>query len=345
MVDQTPAARAGTGLAEASGKEARKLLGAWPQKLECGCDLQQERQVCLSLLTEVLLFTNDKIRMVPDAGGRLFPAHAWAVWSLLVGFLAGTPATLLASFVALPLAAVLDRPHPVPNQLLHLLDAMQDTPLRLAISPVPLQTVLGEGRAIGQGHLAREPPIFEGWYKRVHLVLVLVLNPCEGHRQVAQRIGGTQHRPPTSVDCIKTQHPRKVGPDAIPAGLQVDLLLCPQATSMDRAQRQRQAVIFLPPAAHQLIRHPLANHGIGDSGADFVGIPTSRRHTRQGGLEILATCTSSLIPANFRVHPGSAMQRRSVRKASEDHWRAFALLAALRTGVMLGLDRVVLHII
>ena len=39
------------------------------------------------------------------------------------------------------------------------------------------------------------------------------------------------------------------------------------------------------------------------------------------------------------------MQHRYVRNASDDHLLAFALLAALRTGVMLGLDRLVLHII
>src|SRR5262249_35413602 len=70
-----------------------------------------------------------------------------------------------------------------------------------------------------------------------------------------------------------------------------------------------------------------------------------RLSTRNGGLEIFATGTSGLIHANFRDHPGSAMQHRYVRNASDDHLLAFALLAALRTGVMLGLDRLVLNII
>src|SRR4029453_9186359 len=129
IVDQTPAARAGTWLAEASFKEAIKLLVELPKKLECGCDLKHERQVFLLLLTEVIWFTDDKILMVPDEGGLLFLAHAWAVLSRLLGFFAGTTATLLASFVALPLEAVFDRPHPVQNQLLHLFDDMKDTQL------------------------------------------------------------------------------------------------------------------------------------------------------------------------------------------------------------------------
>ena len=60
----------------------------------------------------------------------------------------------------------------------------------LAISPVPLQTVFVEGRAIGNGHLDIEPPVFEGLSKRVHVVLVIFLHHFEGHRKVAQRIGG-----------------------------------------------------------------------------------------------------------------------------------------------------------
>src|SRR4030095_14480870 len=54
MVDQAPAARAGTWLADASFKEAIKLLVELPKKLECGCDLKHERQVFLLPLTEGL---------------------------------------------------------------------------------------------------------------------------------------------------------------------------------------------------------------------------------------------------------------------------------------------------
>src|SRR4029453_9404946 len=162
MVDQTPAARVGIWLADASFKEAIKLLVELSKKLEFGGDLQHERQVFLILLTEVILFTDDEILMVPDEGGLLFLAHALAALSLLLGFFAGTTATLLASFVALPPEAVFDCPHPVQNQLIHLFDDMKDTQLMLDISPVPLQTVFVEGRAIGNGHLDIEPPIFEG---------------------------------------------------------------------------------------------------------------------------------------------------------------------------------------
>src|SRR5215813_5504637 len=162
MVDQTPAARAGTGLADASFKEAIKLLVELPKQLEFRCDLQHERQVFLVLRTAVLLFTDDEILMVPDEGGLLFLAHALAVLSLLLGFLAGTTATLLASFVVLQREAVFDRPHPVQHQLIHLFDDMTDTQLMLDISPVPLQTVFGEGRAIGNGHVDMKSPIFAG---------------------------------------------------------------------------------------------------------------------------------------------------------------------------------------
>ena len=145
MVDQTPAARAGTWLTDASCKEAIKLLVELPKQLEVGCDLQHARQVFLILLTEVILFTDDEILMVPDEGGLLFLAHALAALSLLLGFLAGPTAPLLASFVALPLEAVFDRPHSVQNQLIHLFDDMKDTQLMLDVSPVLLQTVFVEG--------------------------------------------------------------------------------------------------------------------------------------------------------------------------------------------------------
>ena len=117
MVDQTPAARAGTWLADTSFKEAIKLRVELPKQREFGGNLQHERQVCLILLTEVVWFTDDEILMLPDKGGLLFLAHAFSVLFLLLSFLAGTAATLLAAFVALSLEAVFDGAYPVQDPL------------------------------------------------------------------------------------------------------------------------------------------------------------------------------------------------------------------------------------
>ena len=65
-----------------------------------------------------------------------------AALSLLLGFFAGTTTALLAPFVALALEAVFDRPHPVQDQLIHLLDDVKDTQLMLDLSPVALQASL-----------------------------------------------------------------------------------------------------------------------------------------------------------------------------------------------------------
>src|SRR5215510_16280380 len=101
--------------------------------------------------------------MVPDKGGLLFLARTSAVLCLLLRFLAGTTATLLAAFVARSLEAIVDGAYPVQDQLVDLLDHVQDTQLRLDVSPVPLPTVFREGRAIGNGHLHLPSPRLEGW--------------------------------------------------------------------------------------------------------------------------------------------------------------------------------------
>jgi len=136
-----------------------------------------------------------------------------------------------------------------------------------------------------------------------------------------------------------------VGANALPVGCHVALLVSPDEASMDRAQRQRPAVILLPPAAHQPIRPAIAKQGSGHGVAHCQEIPSSRGHAGDGRLARLAACTSGLIHAHFRHYPGAALEHRDVRNASCHHPFPFALLAALRTGVILGLDRSVLHII
>src|SRR5262245_2982769 len=162
IVDHACTARASTWLGNTFFKEAVKLLVELSKALECGGNLQHDCQVFLVLLTEVVWFADYEILMLPDEGGLLLFAHATSTLSLVLGCLARTPPTLLASLVALPLEAVFDRPHPVQNQLIHLFDDMKDAQLMLDISPVPLPTVFVEGRAIGNGHLDMKTPIYEG---------------------------------------------------------------------------------------------------------------------------------------------------------------------------------------
>jgi hypothetical protein len=73
-----------------------------------------------------------------------------------------TTATLLASFLALALAALLAGTHPVHEQLVHLLEDVQATQLRLDLGPGALQSILLKGRAIGKDHLGIESALFEG---------------------------------------------------------------------------------------------------------------------------------------------------------------------------------------
>src|SRR5215468_640987 len=203
LVDQTPAARVGTWLADASFKEAIKLLVELPKQLEVRGKGQHELQVLLVLFTEVFLFTDDKILMVPDKGGLFFLAHACAALSLLLGFFAGTTTTLLAPFVALVLKAVFDRPHPVQDQLVHFFDDVKDTQLILDVSPVALEAVLVQGRAIGNDHLDLEPSIFERLEKPVHVGLIIFVDDVERYRKVPERIRGKQNGATTVVDFIK----------------------------------------------------------------------------------------------------------------------------------------------
>src|SRR4029450_1436805 len=87
IIDQARAARARTWLGHAFGKEAVKRLVAWPKELACGCHLKQERQVCHVLLTEVVLFADNEILMLPDEAGLRLLAHATAVLAVLLGLL------------------------------------------------------------------------------------------------------------------------------------------------------------------------------------------------------------------------------------------------------------------
>jgi len=128
-------------------------------------------------------------------------------------------------------------------------------------------------------------------------------------------------------------------------GLQVDLLVCPKEARMDIAQRQRQQIILLHPADDRQVWHAVANQGIRHSVADFQGIATSIWHTGNGGLEKLAALASGLLHADVGDNPGTAMESGNVSNTSCYHMLTFSLCPTLRTGVMLRLDRLVLHVI
>src|ERR1043166_5864428 len=113
IVDHACEAQACTLLGQAFFKEAVKLLVELAKELEFGGNLKQERQGFLVLLTEVVWFTDNEILMLPDEGGLLLFAHATSTLSLLLGCLARTPPTLLASFVALSFDTVSDGAYPV----------------------------------------------------------------------------------------------------------------------------------------------------------------------------------------------------------------------------------------
>src|SRR5678816_672840 len=86
-------------------------------------------------------------------------------------------------------------------------------------------------------------------------------------------------------------------------------------------------------------------HKTPESNKSVPGIATAIRHTGNGRLEILAACTAGLIHAHVGDDPGAAPQSRNMSNASREHVLTVALLATLRTGVMLGFDRLVLNII
>ena len=138
MVDETRAAHACTLLADAFFKQAVKLLVEGSKHDKVGCNLQHEGEVFLVLLAQLLWFADNEILMLPDEGGLLFLAHALATLSLLLGFLAGTTTPLLAAFVALAFEAVFDRPYPVQDELIDLLDDVKDTQLMFDLGPVTL---------------------------------------------------------------------------------------------------------------------------------------------------------------------------------------------------------------
>jgi hypothetical protein len=62
-------------------------------------------------------------------------------------------------------------------------------------------------------------------------------------------------------------------------------------------------------------------------------------------MEILAAGTADFIDANVGECPGAAPYSCEVCHTARDHVFAFAFLAALKTGVILGLNQLVLNII
>jgi hypothetical protein len=60
-------------------------------------------------------------------------------------------------------------------------------------------------------------------------------------------------------------------------------------------------------------------------------------------MEILAADTAGFIDANVGEYPGAAPYSCEVCHTARDH--VFAFLAALKTGVILGLNRLILNII
>jgi hypothetical protein len=108
--------------------------------------------------------------------------------------------------VALAFAAVCAGTHPVQEELVALLDAMEEAQWRLDLRPGALQSVLIKRRAVGHDHLGGESATFAGLEKRVHGLLVIGLDQLEGDRNVPQGGSGKQNRATAGMDFGKAQH-------------------------------------------------------------------------------------------------------------------------------------------
>src|SRR5215475_13063919 len=77
-------------------------------------------------------------------------------------FLVGRPRRFLRPLLPWRLRRFLIARTPVQEELVDVLDDVKDTQLMLHLSPVALQSVLVERRAVGDDHLGIESAIFEG---------------------------------------------------------------------------------------------------------------------------------------------------------------------------------------
>jgi hypothetical protein len=123
------------------------------------------------------------------------------------------------------------------------------------------------------------------------------------------------------------------------------LLMSPEETRMDIAQRQRQAVVLSHAPDDQSVWHAIANQGIGHGVTDLIGIAAAVGHPGNGGLKILATVASRLIDADLSLDPRATMESRHMTNTPPQDALAFAFLAAVWTRSRLGLNRVALNII
>src|SRR5918992_3711186 len=177
------------------------------------------------------------------------------------------------------------------------------------------------------------------------MYLVICLYHFERHGKVVQRIGGKKDRAATVMDFVETEHTRKLRDDESPVLFPINLVVSPEKTRMNIAQRQRQAIVLLHAADHQPVRHAIANEGIGHGVAHLIGVAASVRHTGNGSLEKLAALASCLIDADFGLDPRATVKRRHMMDTSAQDTLAFAFLATVGTGIILGLNRVTLNII
>ena len=267
-------------------EESVELLVESTQQRQFGRHLKHQFQVVFVLVAQFVFFADDEILMLPDEGGLLFLGHPLPALTLLSGFFGGTTAFAFAAFVPLPLDLVFDGAHPVQNQLVDVFDDMKQTQLRGDPGPMALQTVLVEGRAIGNRHHHLQPPLLEPLQEGVHVLLVVFLYLFEGDGKVPQGIGGKQDRLSAVVHFIHTHHPREVRQHKLPVLFGVDLLMRPQETVVEIAHRQIQTEVFGHPLLYQPIRHAISDQGVGHHVAHFVGIlpfirhPRNRRRTR-----------------------------------------------------------------
>jgi hypothetical protein len=119
-------------------KESVKLLVESSEERYLRCDGEEQRQIISVLITELIRFAHNQILMLPDKGRLFLLAHATPPLSLLLGALAGPTPAFLTPFVALAFDPVFDRPHPIKNQFVYLLDDMENAQLMLQALPVAL---------------------------------------------------------------------------------------------------------------------------------------------------------------------------------------------------------------
>jgi hypothetical protein len=190
-------------------------------------------------------------------------------------------------------------PDRVEDQLVDLLEDVKDVELMVGLRPQLREHGRVEVRAFVDHEVGHQPPGLEALEQPPHVIVIVGADQGEGHRQVANRIGGQEQREPAQVHFIDAEGATEVVQDHAAVLGHVELLGPDAEQVVNETGGQVEEELAAQRLQGPFDAHAVLEDAFQDQVADLVIVEGPGKDPLGGRAEGRTAVTASLITASL----------------------------------------------